>query len=293
MEKHTRKKILGGYPAVGVVISTTLALFVFGLFGNLMMYSKQFAAIVRENVNVQVYLKGSLTETQRSQLESTILAQDFIAPVEKAVEFVSKEDAEKDLVAEIGDYRGILGENPLKDAFKIKIKPELQDTTNLKAIRKQLEGMRGVHEVTYEQGLVEDVNRNIRNVSLYLLTISVLLLITTFILVNNTLKLALFSQRFLIRSMQLVGARQFFILTPFLIRSLGYGLLSGVLAGSMLWALSDWVKRKFIPEIAMLHDMNDFIIMIAALIAMGVLVSCLSTYFAIRKYLKMSLDDLY
>jgi cell division transport system permease protein len=292
MEGKTRKKILGGYPAVGVVISTTLALFVFGLFGNLMIYSREFSNIVRENLNIKVYLKSSLTETQRNQLEQTISSKNFVAASDNAVKFVSKDQAEKDLLDQIGDYKEILGENPLKDAFIITINPEMQDTTNLKAIKQELESLNGVLEATYEKHLFDSVNKNIKNISIYLLIISLLLIATTFILVNNTLKLALFSQRFLIRSMQLVGAKQFFILNPFLIRAFGYGLLSAGIAAAIIWSLSNYAKNR-IPEIAVLHNANDFLIMLAALVTVGILVSCVSTYFAIRKYLKMSLDDLY
>jgi cell division transport system permease protein len=292
MERITRKKILGGYPAVGVIISSTLALFVFGLFANLMIYSKEFSAIVRDNLNVKVYLKSSLTETQRNQLEQTISSKPFVSTSEKSIVFVSKEQAEKDLVNQIGDYKEILGENPLKDAFVVKIKPELQDTTNLRAIKEEIENLNGVLEATYEKHLFDAVNKNIQNISIYLLIISVLLIVTVFILVNNTLKLALFSQRFLIRSMQLVGAKQSFIQIPFLIRAIGYGVLSGLIAALLILALSNYAQQR-IPDISLLHNQSDFIKLLGMLLLIGAVVSCLSTYFAIRKYLKMSLDDLY
>jgi cell division transport system permease protein len=292
MERTKRKKILGGYPAVGVIISTTLALFVFGLFANMMIYSKQFSVIVRDNINIKVYLKSSLTETQRNQLEQTISSKPFVSTIDKPITFISKEQAEKDLVDQIGDFKEVLGENPLKDAFIVKIKPELQDTTNLKVIKEEVEGLNGVLEVNYERGLLDAVNKNIKSLSIYLLIISVLLIATVFMLVNNTLKLALFSQRFLIRSMQLVGARQSFIQVPFLVRALGYGIVSGLLAAVMIFILSDYAQSRF-PELLMLHNQEDFTLLLASLLAIGGVISAASTYFAIRKYLKMSLDDLY
>ena len=292
MERNIRKKILGGYPAAGVIISTSIALFVFGLFGNLIIYSKQFGTIVRENLNVKVYLRSTITETQRQQLERTIQAKEFVATGEKAITFKSKEESEKDLVKEIGNYKEILGENPLKDLFIVRIKPELQDTTHLKQIKADLEKLNGVFEATYEKGLFDTVNENIKNISIYLLIISSLLIITTFILVNNTLRLALFSQRFLIRSMQLVGAKQWFILNPFLIRAIGYGLLSGVIASLAIWGLSNYVQ-KTIPQISVLHNPREFFLMLLVLTLIGAFVSFSSTFFSIRRYLKMSLDDLY
>lgn len=292
MERITRKKILGGYPAVGVVISTTLALFVFGLFANLVIYSNEFNRIIRENLNVKIYLKNSLTETQRNQLEKTISAKNFIAASEGAIIFVSKEEAEKELIEDIGDYRKVLGENPLKDAYKVKIKPEFQDTTSLKKIKKEIESLTGVLEATYEKDLLDAVNKNTRNISWYLLGISVALIITTIILINNTLRLALFSQRFLIRSMQLVGARKWFIQSPFLARALAYGILSGLLAAGLIWVLSDYAQKR-LPEISAVHNADNFIIMLASLVGIGAIVSSLSSLVAINRYLKMSLDDLY
>ena len=114
MQRSSHKKKLGGYPALGVVTSITLALFVLGLFGNLLIYSNQFGKIVRDNLNVKVFLKSTLTETQRNQLERTIGGKKFVAQTENAITFISKEDAEKDLIKQIGDYKEILGRESIK-----------------------------------------------------------------------------------------------------------------------------------------------------------------------------------
>jgi cell division transport system permease protein len=292
MESIKRKKILGGYPAFGVVISTTLALFVLGVFGNLIIYSREFRKLVQGEMNVTVYLKNSLTETQRNQLEKTLLAKEYVIAPDQRLKFVSKEEAEKDLVKDVGDFKSILGENPLKDAFVLNIKPEFQDTTSVKKIKKDLESHTSILEADYEAPLFADANKTLRNLSIYLLILSVLLLVTTIILVNNTLRLALFSQRFLIRSMQLVGAKKWFIQNPFLVRSILYGILSGALAALFIWLLSNYAQKNF-PEIAVLHNPDDFMMMLGALILTGMLVSGCATFFAINRYLKMSLDDLY
>ena len=292
MESIRRKKILGGYPAFGVVVSTTLALFVLGVFGNLIIYSREFKNVVQGEMKISVYLKGSLTETQRNQLERTLLAKEYVNAPEQRLRFISKDEAEKDLVSQVGDFKSILGENPLKDAFVLNIKTEFQDTTSVKKIKKDLESQSGILEAHYDEHFFADVNKNLRNLSIYLLILSALLLVTTIILVNNTLRLALFSQRFLIRSMQLVGARKWFIQNPFLIRSFLYGILSGALAASFIWLLSNYVQRSF-PEIVVLHNPKDFMIMLGSLVVIGMVVSCCSTFFAINRYLRMSLDDLY
>lgn len=292
MEKATRKKKLGGYPAMGVVFSITLALFALGLFGTLMIYSREFGKMVRDNLNVKVYLKSTLTETQRGQLEKTLLGKEYVAPGETALRYISKEEAEKDLVAQIGDYKEILGENPLKDAFIVGIRPEFQDTTNLKKIKADLETVNGILEATYEKHLFDAVNKNFFNISIVLIVIAVIMLVITFLLVSNTLRIALFSQRFLIRSMQLVGARRWFIQRPFLYRAAGYGLLAGALTSALLWTLSDYSQKK-LPDIMLVHNQRHFLLLLALLLGTGMIVAVISTFFSIHRYLKMSLDELY
>jgi cell division transport system permease protein len=292
MEKLRNKKKLGGYPAIGVVVSITLAIFVLGLFGNLIIYSNQFGTIIRDNLNVKVYLKSSVSETHRHQLEKTILGEKFVAEGENSIAFISKEEAEKDLIKQIGDYKEILGENPLKDALIIRINSEYQDTTNLKSIKAELEKMNGVFEATYEKHLFDEVNKNFTNISIALLILALLLITINFLLVNSTLRIALFSQRFLIRSMQLVGAKKWFIQRPFLYRAAGYGLLSGLLASLFLWSISTYAQEK-IQDLSLLHNPSQFSILLVILAVMGVIVAVVSTFFAIQKYLRMSLDELY
>jgi cell division transport system permease protein len=292
MEKTTRKKKLGGYPAVGVVFSITLALFALGLFGTLMIYSREFGKMVRDNLNVKVYLKSTLTETQRGQLEKTLLGKEYVPQGETALKYISKEEAEKDLVAQIGDYKEILGENPLKDAFIVGIKPEFQDTTNLKKIKADLETVNGILEATYEKHLFDAVNKNFFNISIVLIVIATIMLVITFLLVSNTLRIALFSQRFLIRSMQLVGAKRWFIQRPFLFRAAGYGLLAGALTSALLWTLSDYSQKR-LPDIMLVHNQQHFLLLLASLLGVGMVVAVISTFFSIHRYLKMSLDELY
>ena len=292
MQRTTNKKKLGGYPALGVVTSITLALFVLGLFGNLIIYSNQFGRIVRDNLNIKVFLKSTLTETQRNQLERTIGSKEFVAKTENAILFVSKEEAEKDLVQQIGNYKEILGENPLKDAFIVKIATPFQDTTSLKKVKADLQGINGVLEATYEKHLFDEVNKNFTNISIALLILAVLLIVVTFLLVNSTLRIALFSQRFLIRSMQLVGAKKWFIQRPFLIRAIGYGLLSSIVASILLWGFSSYAQKR-ISDLTLLHNQEHFLALLILISVVGIMVATVSTFFSIHKYLKMSLDELY
>jgi cell division transport system permease protein len=296
MEKVTHKKKLGGYPAVGVVVSTTLALFVVGLFGLLLIYSQQLEQQVRENIKLQVYLKSNLTQNQRLQIENKLLSQDYTYKEKgksKAIMFVSKDEAAKKFIAETGeDFTNFIGENPLKDAYLVSIDPAFHSKEKIEKIKSDIQKMNGVFQVFYVEGLIEAVNQNVVKISLLLTGIILILLITVALLINNTLRLALFSQRFLIRSMQLVGAKNWFIQRPFLLRAAGYGLISGIVASSILWLLSDYAQEK-ISDLILLHDKNQFLFLLGILLVLGIIVAVVSTYFSIRKYLKMSLDELY
>jgi cell division transport system permease protein len=294
MEQTKRKKKLGGYPAVGVVISVTLALFVVGLFGLLVIYSQQLEKQVRENIRLQVYLKSNLTENQRLQIENKLLSQQFTSKEKnRAVTFVSRDQAAKNFIEETGeDFTKFIGENPLKDAYLVTIDPAYHTKAQLEKIKVDIQKMNGVFQVYYVEGLIESVNDNVVKIGFFLGGLILVLLITVVLLINNTLRLALFSQRFLIRSMQLVGAKNWFIQRPFILRAAGYGLLSGAIAGILMWIISDYARTK-ISDLNLLHNENQFYILLGLLVVVGLVVAVISTFFSIRKYLKMSLDQLY
>jgi cell division transport system permease protein len=293
-QSYTRKK-LGSYPSVGVVISITLALFVTGLFGLLIIYSQELERVVRENIKLQVYLKSNLTETQRTQVEKKLEQLPYINKTitEDPVAFISKEEAAKKFIAETGeDFNQFLGENPLHDAFVLTIDPAYHSKESVDKIKVEVEKMNGVFEVFYVEGLIESINENVTRLGIILAGIIALLLITVVLLINSTLRLALFSQRFLVRSMQLVGARKWFIQRPFLIRAVAYGVLSGVLASAGIWLMVNYANKN-IEDLALIQNKDRMITLSICLIIVGMVVAVTSSYFAIRKYLRMSLDELY
>jgi len=295
MERNTHKKKLGGYPATGVVISITLALFVVGLFGLLLIYTKQLERQVRQNIRMQVYLKSNISETQQLEIKNKLLALDYVAKEDedKGISFFSKEEAAQKFIAETGeDFTSFLGENPLRDAYLIRIDEKFHSREKMETIKAEIQKMNGVYQVFYVEGLIEAVNKNVTNIALVLAGLILILIATVALLINNTLRIALFSQRFLIRSMQLVGARKWFIQRPFLVRAAGYGLLSGVLAAVFIWLVSDYARNK-ITDLKGLHDQEQFLILLGILLIIGILVAVMSTYICIRKYLRMSLDELY
>ena len=209
------------------------------------------------------------------------------------VNFISKEEASKQFVDDTGeDFTEFLGENPLRDALVINIDPAYQEANKLDSIRNAIAGISGVFEVTYVESLVDSINKNLRNIGLFLLGFAVILLIIVVMLINNTIKLALFSQRFLIRSMQLVGATRGFIRKPFLQRALLHGLIAGLVACGLLYGLTSFANGK-IEGLEELQNELYVFALYGFLMILGGFIAFFSSFKAMNKYLRMSLDELY
>lgn len=296
--RPVRKKKHGDYPSPMVVSSTTLALLVVGLFGLLLLHANRLATQVRQSLEVQVYLEPDLTELQRIRLEKRLAANPYVGFDEETrkptLRFVSKEAAAKDMIEQTGeDFQQFLGDNPLPDAYVLRLTAEASaDTVALHQAIRALRKVDGVADVNYVERLIDSVNRNLRRVSLVLLGFAVVLTLVVIVLVNNTVKLALFSQRFLIRTMQLVGASPGFIQGPFLQRAAIQGLLSGLLAGLLLLAVEQWAVIQ-LPELGTLRDDGRMLLLLGSLIVLGGLLGTLSAWRAVRRYLYLSLDALY
>lgn len=295
MSKYKSKKNLGSYPYVSVVLSVMLALFVIGLFGLLLLFTGKLTENIRGNVQMQVFLQKYNTESDRMKINRILSEQDYIAREQEKpmVEFISKEKAAETFMNETGeDFIKFLGENPLRDAFVINIHPDWQQKDSLKNISNSIAKIDGVFEVNYVESLVESINENLSKISMALLALAIILIITITILINNTIKLALFSQRFLIRSMQLVGATSGFITRPFLKRSFMHGLIAGILASVALFGLLRYSNHR-IPELELLQNQAELQLLFGTLVITGIVIVTISTHSAVKKYLKMSLDDLY
>ena len=293
--KRRKKKKLGSYPYISVIFSIALALLVIGLFGFVVLSADKLTSIVKENVELQIYLNKYVTENDLTRVRKTLATKDYVGQLEgeRQIAFVSKEDAAAKFIEETGeDFSDFLGENPLRDVFTIKIDQEYQEKDKLAGIKAELEKMSEVFEVAYVENLVGAINDNVTKVSLILMGFATILLLTVIILINNTIKLALFSQRFLIRSMQLVGATAGFVKKPFLLRSILHGIIAGGIAAGLLWGISKY-GRISIPDLELLHDQQRFIMLAGILVILGGFIGFLSTLRAVSKYLKLSLDELY
>lgn len=296
MEQRNRtKKKLGSYPFLSVIFSITLALFVVGLFGVMALHAKKLTTLIQENVEIQVYLKKQVTPAEISKVTRTIATKPYVIVRDgnARITLVTKEQAAADFVKDTGeDFMNFLGENPLSDALIVNIDPSYHSPDSLLKIKSEIQSLGAVYEVAYVESLVESINQNLTKIGIILVGFFSILFIVVVILINNTIKLALFSQRFLIRSMQLVGATSGFIRKPFLTRAVLYGLFAGLASSGLLFGVTLYAYRQF-EDLSALKDLEKLGILFGGLVVVGIAVGYLSTFWAVKKYLKMSLDELY
>lgn len=294
-QKTRRKRKLGSYPFISVTLSISLALFVIGLFGLILIQANKLTDLIQENVEIQVFLSKDISESEITRIQRTVESKAYVLKRENnpSVSLITREEAARQFVEDTGeDFREFLGDNPLRDLLVVNIEPDYQSADSLRMIKSDIEKLRGVFEVAYVDTLVESINQNLARIGFVLFGFFLVLLIVVVILINNTIKLALFSQRFLIRSMQLVGATGAFIRRPFLLRSVLYGLVAGGVACAGLLLVLRYVNTR-IEDLSQLQNWNHVWLILGMVCVLGSLVGYLSTWYAVRKYLKMSLDELY
>ncbi len=290
-----KKKTLGHFKFGSVLFSTTLSLFIVGLFGVILIQAKTLTSMIRENIEVQVFLEKNLEQKDLDIIQDNLAARSFILQKGDTLnlKFVSDEEAAATFIESTGeDFTQFLEDNQLRDSFVLAIVEEFQTSEQLEAIVKEIQAIPGVFEVSYMTDLVDSINKNLVKVSLVLGGFILILIITVVMLINNTIRLALFSQRFLIRSMQLVGATRGFIRKPFLSRAFLFGIIAGAVASVILFALVKYTQAN-IEGFAMLQNEELLILLFGILISVGGILSVLSTLRAVNKYLNMSLDELY
>ena len=294
-DSRRQKRKLGSFPFLSVIFSITLSLVVMGIFGIAFIYLKTLTSIVQSNVEIQVYLDKSIRDHDVKRLEKIMTTRPYIRSDDATenIKFISKETAAEVFIRDTGeDFTKFLGDNPLRDAFSVKIINQYQSVDSLKTIEIDLRRLPGVYEVVFQESLIASINKNLRKIGILLLGMTLILLVAVIVLINNTIRIALFSQRFLIRSMQLVGATKGFIRWPFLKRSLIYGLVSGVLASGIIFGIIQFAQHQ-IDDLDKLYAEEPLFILFAVLIFLGLLISYLSTLSSMRRYFKISLDELY
>ena len=271
------------------VLGVTLVLFLLGIIGWLVINANKLGSHFRESVEVSVYLRGDLNPKDSIALVNYIASKPYV----REYSYVTKELAKQKYMEDGNeDWDKILTENPLPNSIDFKLKQEYVTVDSLAAIEADLEQQTYVSDVKYQQALVDNLNNNIRRVSMILLAVAIILAIVVIILIDNTIRLAMFSNRFLIKTMQMVGATRWFIAKPMNLRAIINGALSGAIAVAAVYLIV-FFAEKYVPEMKAIHDNTSLLLLFAGLIILGICITLFSTHRSIIKYLKMKLDDLY
>jgi cell division transport system permease protein len=290
MAKTGKASIKRGKPSYFMsILGVTLVLFLLGIIGWSILNANKLGNHFKESVEVTANLRGDLNPKDSIALMEYIAAKPYITKLE----YINKEQAKKIFLGDGNEtWDGILEANPLPNSIKFKAKEQYMNLDSLAVIQADLQQQTYISDVTYPKALVGDLNSNIRKVSIVLLIIAIILAIVVIILIDNTIKLAMFSNRFLIKTMQMVGATRWFIAKPMNIKAIINGAISGLIAIAAVFALI-MLAEKFIPEMKVLHDNTTLILLFIGLIILGIFITVFSTHRSVIKYLKMKLDDLY
>jgi cell division transport system permease protein len=286
-ETYAKRRLTTAY--ISTVVSMILVLFMLGLFGLILLHARKLSNYVKENIGLTLMITENAKEADIQLFQKTLDASEFV----RSTKFVSKENAAKILQKELGeDFVGFLGYNPLLSSIELKVKADYANNDSLGKISSKLKQNKIVNEVFYQKSLVDVINENLRKISFFLLGFSGLLLIIAIALINNTIRLSVYSKRFLIKTMQLIGATQHFIRKPFIIKGIIQGVISAAVA-IILLIFTIGFARKQVPELVDLQDIDMFLSLFLFVIILGVFLAWISTYFAVRKYLKIKTDNLY
>ncbi len=286
-EKYNKRRYRASY--VTTVVSITLVLFMMGMLGLIILHASKLSEYVKENIGFSIIMKEGVKEAGIIQLQKTLDASAFV----KSTEYITREKAAEIMQEDLGeDFIEFLGYNPLLPSIDLRLRANYANIDSLQKIEQELLTNSNVKEVWYQKSLVHLINKNIRRIAIILLAFSLLLLLISIALINNTIRLSVYSKRFLIRSMQLVGATQNFIRRPFILQGLMQGIYAALIAILLLMGII-YLSRTEIPELIILQDLSMYLSLFGIVILLGLIISWFSTYFAVRKYLKMRTDDLY
>jgi cell division transport system permease protein len=286
-EKYSQRRLKTSFAST--IVGVTLVLYMLGLLGLLIMHANKLSDYVKENIGFTVFLNEDVKEVDIIQLQKTLDAREYV----KSTEYITSEKAAKDLQEDIGeDFVTFLGYNPLPPSIDVRFKADYANSDSLTALQTELEKNTYVKEVQFQESLVTGVNENIRKISLIILGFSALLMVISIALINNTIRLSVYSKRFLLRTMQLIGATENFIRRPFLLRGIVQGIIASVIAIlSLVFTL--YFAQKEVPELQELQDAMLFIKLFIFVMVLGIIISWASTYLAVRKYLRIKTDYLY
>ncbi|MBC7948260.1 MAG: hypothetical protein H7Y42_10305 [Chitinophagaceae bacterium] len=271
------------------ILGVTLVLFLLGLVGWIVINANKMGDYFRENVEIGVYLRGDLNPKDSVALMQYIAAKPYV----KSMEYVTKEAGkERYMKEENEDWTRVLDANPLPNAIFFLVKKEYAEVDSLTNIQTDLEQQTYVTDVKYPKALISKMNENLRTVSIVLMVVAIVIALVVIFLIDNTIRLAMFSNRFLIKTMQMVGATRWFIAKPMNSRAIINGAISGLIASAILYLVIT-VAETNVSWLKVVHDNNLMFLLFFVLIIIGISITLFSTHRSVIKYLKMKLDDLY
>ena len=286
-EKHTKRKLRTS--SASTVISISLVLFMLGILGLMLINAQRLSNYVKENIGFTVMLNEDVKEVDVLQFQKTLDASEWV----KSSQYVSREEAASILQQDLGeDFISFLGFNPLSSSIDINLHAAHTTSSQMSSIERELKEHALVKDVVFQKDLVDAINQNFQKVSLLLLGFCALLSIIAIALINNTIRLSVYSKRFLIRTMKLVGATHGFIRKPFLYSGLLQGIF-GALISILLLMIALFGIQKEMPELLVLQDLPTVGVIMGAMLIIGILMSLFATSMAVGKYLRMNEDDLY
>ena len=274
---------------VSTVVSISLVLFMLGVLGVLVMHARKISDYVRENLELTVVLLADAKEEDVQALKVALQQSEAV----KEVTLVTQDQAAAEMKQELGeDFVSFLGFNPLLASLDVRLRAEFTDTDYVNALKDRIAKYPVVKEVYFQQSLIDSVNKNIRMFSLVILGFSLLLALVAGALINNTIRIALYSKRLVIKSMRLVGATKAFIQKPFVLNGILQGLLGGVIANILL-AVLVWYSGREIPDLANVTDVMMVAKLMLAVLLGGMIISGVSTFVSVNRYLKRNSAELF
>jgi cell division transport system permease protein len=285
--KITRRRLRSSY--MTSVVSIAMVLFLLGILGLLVLNARKISTYVKENIGFSIILKEGVKEVEVIRLQKMLDAKRYV----KSTKYITKEEAARDLKKELGeDFVDFLGYNPLLASIDVHLRAQYANPKGINQIKKDLRQYEEIKEVFYQKSLVELINQNIQKIGFIILIFSGFLFLIAITLIHNTIRLSIYSKRFIINTMQLVGATRKFIRRPFIMRGIMHGIYASIIAAGLLTGVIYLLQDEF-SNLISLQDLQIVSMLFGGVIMTGILMSWISTYIAVNKYLKINPDKLY
>ena len=286
-ENYQKRKLISSY--FSVVLSIALVLFLLGILGLLVLNTKKMGDHFKEQITISVFLKDSAKEVEIDQMQKSLSMAEY---TKKAI-YVSKEEAAKQHTEELGEnFQDFLGYNPLKNSIDVQLNADFVSPEQIATIAEEISGKGYVDEVSYDKPLVGLLTENIKKIGLWILIASSIFTFIAVLLINSSIRLSIYSKRFIIKTMQMVGATKTFIRRPFIINNIKLGILGAIIALLALAGVLLYINEHF-KELGIFEDSTILIILLVSVFVLGVLISFISTYFATQRFLNLRTDELY